>query len=50
MCINRILEMYDLSRVTYMIFQVKSLAMFEILFYFAGIELLVIHIFFKYYF
>lgn len=40
-CITKILQIFDLSRMTQMILQVKGSELFEILFYFIGIELLV---------
>jgi len=40
-CITRILQIFNLSRVKQTIIQVKGLELFEILFYLIGIELLV---------
>lgn len=40
-CITKILQIFNLSRIKQMIIQVKALELFEILFYLIGIELLV---------
>lgn len=40
-CITRILQIFDLSRIKQMIIQIKGSELFEILFYLIGIELLV---------